>query len=128
MGAADAEFCEYAPAAPAFEPGVVLDPFVGSGTSMKVAVELGRSAVGIDINPGYVTLIRQRVPQLSIKDVVSSQVPRSPAWSAKPVPQEPNQGQRGFPVTNITSITNGDKTHGVPRFVITELPMWRSPA
>jgi len=55
MGAADAEFCEYAPAAPAFEPGVVLDPFVGSGTSMKVAVELGRSAVGIDINPGYVT-------------------------------------------------------------------------
>lgn len=51
-------------------PGVVLDPFVGSGTRMKVATALGRSAIGIDINPGYVGLVRQRVPNLKDADVV----------------------------------------------------------
>ena len=32
------------------EKGVVLDPFVGSGTTMSVALKSGRSAIGIDIN------------------------------------------------------------------------------
>jgi DNA modification methylase len=30
--------------------GVVLDPFVGSGTTARVAVSRGRSAIGIDLN------------------------------------------------------------------------------
>jgi len=29
-------------------PGVVLDPFVGSGTTLEVALKLGRRAVGAD--------------------------------------------------------------------------------
>ena len=33
------------------EGDVVLDPFVGSGTTSRVAVRLGREAIGIDINP-----------------------------------------------------------------------------
>lgn len=40
--------------------GVVLDPFAGSGTSGKVALELGRSAVLIELNPDYVKLIEKR--------------------------------------------------------------------
>lgn len=32
----------------------VLDPFAGSGTTIGVAMELGRDAVGIDLHPGYV--------------------------------------------------------------------------
>jgi len=39
-----------------FEPGVVLDPFLGSGTTMKVALELGRNAIGIELNPKYVEI------------------------------------------------------------------------
>ena len=35
------------------ENDVVLDPFMGSGTTVKVAYELGRQAVGIDINKVY---------------------------------------------------------------------------
>jgi DNA modification methylase len=31
--------------------GTVLDPFVGSGTTMRVALQSGRSATGIDLNP-----------------------------------------------------------------------------
>ena len=32
------------------EAGVVLDPFLGSGTTARVAVSMGRSAIGIDLN------------------------------------------------------------------------------
>lgn len=41
-------------------PGVVLDPFAGSGTTGQVALELGRSAVLIELNAEYVAMIRQR--------------------------------------------------------------------
>ncbi len=35
---------------------VILDPFVGSGTTVKVAKELGRRGIGYDINPEYIKL------------------------------------------------------------------------
>jgi hypothetical protein len=41
-------------------PCKVLDPFAGSGTTGMVALELGRKAVLIELNPKYVELIRQR--------------------------------------------------------------------
>lgn len=42
------------------QPCVVLDPFAGSGTTGKVALDLGRSAVLIELNPKYIKLIEQR--------------------------------------------------------------------
>jgi DNA modification methylase len=33
--------------------GIVLDPFVGSGTVLRVASELRMPAIGIDLNPGF---------------------------------------------------------------------------
>jgi DNA modification methylase len=41
-------------------PCAVCDPFAGSGTTGKVALELGRSAILIELNPKYVELIEQR--------------------------------------------------------------------
>jgi DNA modification methylase len=35
------------------EGGVVLDPFVGGGTTMSVALETGRDAYGIELNPTF---------------------------------------------------------------------------
>lgn len=32
-------------------PGVVLDPFAGTGTTLKTAREMGRSAIGVDLDP-----------------------------------------------------------------------------
>lgn len=42
---------------------VVLDPFVGSGTTSRVAAHLGRQCIGIDINPDYIALARRRIEQ-----------------------------------------------------------------
>ena len=43
---------------------LVLDPFLGSGTTAAVAKELKRSYVGIELNPAYVELALQRLGQL----------------------------------------------------------------
>ncbi len=39
----------------------VLDPFAGSGTTLKVARELGRNSIGYEINPDYEILIREKI-------------------------------------------------------------------
>lgn len=47
--------------------GVILDPFMGSGTTALAAVQLGRSFVGIDINPEYITLAQERIADTQMK-------------------------------------------------------------
>ena len=44
-----------------FLPGVVLDPFAGSGTVAYVAQMLGRDSISIEIKPEYVSLIKNRL-------------------------------------------------------------------
>lgn len=39
----------------------VLDPFVGSGTTILAAVQLGRHGVGIDISPAYIEMSNKRI-------------------------------------------------------------------
>ena len=41
--------------------GVVLDPFAGTGTTLEVALRLGRRAVGIEVQPEYEPLIAERL-------------------------------------------------------------------
>lgn len=43
--------------------GTVLDPFSGSGTTGAAARELGRKYVGVDLNPAYHDLARERFAQ-----------------------------------------------------------------
>ena len=43
--------------------GIVLDPFVGSGTTSVVAQRLGRRYIGIDSNPEYCEMARNRLRQ-----------------------------------------------------------------
>ncbi|MFH1486631.1 MAG: site-specific DNA-methyltransferase [Chloroflexota bacterium] len=47
---------------PDVRPCVILDPFVGSGTSMVVAQRLARHGVGIDLQPDYLRLAIARLP------------------------------------------------------------------
>jgi DNA modification methylase len=41
--------------------GVVLDPFMGAGTTAIVAQSLGRSYVGVELNPDYIRLAEERI-------------------------------------------------------------------
>lgn len=46
--------------------GRVLDPFMGSGTTAYVARNLGRHALGIELNETYAALCARRLQQLSL--------------------------------------------------------------
>ena len=50
---------------------VVLDPFAGSGTTLKAAKEMNRHWLGIEINPAYVDICHKRLAQdvLKLEDV-----------------------------------------------------------
>jgi site-specific DNA-methyltransferase (adenine-specific) len=44
-----------------FAGDVVLDPFVGTGTTSLAAVNTGRSSVGIEVDAGYMKLAKERI-------------------------------------------------------------------
>jgi DNA modification methylase len=48
---------------PPSTPGTVLDPFAGAGTTGLVALRHNRSFVGIELNPGYAEMARQRIDE-----------------------------------------------------------------
>lgn len=41
--------------------GVVLDPFMGAGTTAMVARELGRHYIGIELNTEYIDIAEKRL-------------------------------------------------------------------
>ena len=45
---------------------IVLDPFFGSGTTGQVAEQLGRKWIGIELNPDYELLAKERTQQMGI--------------------------------------------------------------
>lgn len=46
--------------------GIILDPFLGSGTTAVVAVKNKRSYIGIEINPEYADMAKRRVEQEAV--------------------------------------------------------------
>lgn len=42
-------------------PGIVLDPFIGSGTTAQVAIQNKRDWLGIELNPDYIKLAMERI-------------------------------------------------------------------
>jgi len=47
--------------------GIVLDPFMGSGTTAQVAQDLGRKYLGCELNPEYGKLQQKRLAQQSLE-------------------------------------------------------------
>ena len=51
-----------------FSPGIVFDPFLGSGTTGIVSLKLGRNFVGCELNPDYIKIAKNRLkPFMNIK-------------------------------------------------------------
>ena len=55
------ELCETPIKAGCPKSGIVLDPFFGSGTLGAVALRLGRNFVGIELNPAYIEIAKERI-------------------------------------------------------------------
>lgn len=47
--------------------GIVLDPFMGSGTTALVALEQGKNYVGIELNPEYIKMAEERIAKVQMK-------------------------------------------------------------
>ncbi|MCL2205546.1 MAG: site-specific DNA-methyltransferase [Treponema sp.] len=45
------------------ENDLVLDPFSGSGTTLRVCQQLNRNCIGIEMNPEYITLTKERLAE-----------------------------------------------------------------
>lgn len=50
--------------------GVVLDPFMGSGTTAKVAIKNGCKYLGMELNPKYIKLADRRNSQIDIMEII----------------------------------------------------------
>lgn len=46
--------------------GIVLDPFMGAGTTALIGQKLGRNFVGIELNPDYIKLAQKRLAQKNL--------------------------------------------------------------
>jgi site-specific DNA-methyltransferase (adenine-specific) len=44
--------------------GIVLDPFMGSGTTAVACIKLNRSYVGFEINSNYCEIIKKRIEKI----------------------------------------------------------------
>lgn len=49
--------------------GFVLDPFAGSGTVLSVSARYGRKYIGIDINPAYSKIQKQRIKEEQLSEM-----------------------------------------------------------
>jgi hypothetical protein len=77
-----------------YRPGVVLDPFVGSGTTLAAAQDLGRDGIGIDIDPRNADLARERCGMFLEVEGDTPSGPSTPAAKYDGT-RQPLSGDRG---------------------------------
>jgi hypothetical protein len=68
--------------------GIVLDPFLGSGTTAIVARALGRRYIGIELNPDYIAMAHRRLQQGVLWATEPGVVEGNPPYTA-PTPSLP---------------------------------------
>jgi DNA modification methylase len=66
---------------------VVLDPFAGTATTLAIAHALDRRAVGVEAQPAYVPLMRDRMTEVAARLRAPQRPPRKPA----PRPKAPRR-------------------------------------
>lgn len=66
------------------EGGVVLDPFMGSGTTAVSAQRCGRQFVGFELNPAYCAIITERLAAAQAQPVANNNQPTEPIRARLP--------------------------------------------
>ncbi len=66
--------------------GVVLDPFIGAGTTAVVAERLGRDWIGIDLNADFARLTRKRLDQHRTRAAKQRRDAKRRAFNGEPEP------------------------------------------
>ncbi len=83
------------------EGGIILDPFLGTGTTVEAAIETGREAVGIELDPAKAEKARKQIEKKTKKTTTTKQKQKQeepkrvkqtvPADPTEPAPQPPLQ-------------------------------------
>lgn len=76
----------------------MLDPFVGTGSTLVAAQDLERNAVGFDLNPKYISLAESRLKQKSLFESGSKQI--AVCADAMEIPQYLEEGTVALCVTS----------------------------
>jgi site-specific DNA-methyltransferase (adenine-specific) len=69
--------------------GVVLDLFMGSGTTALAAKRCGRDFVGFELNPDYCAIIEQRLAALAQEPDAAAPAPAKKKAASKPAAKKP---------------------------------------
>jgi site-specific DNA-methyltransferase (adenine-specific) len=78
------------------EPGdLVVDPYLGSGTTAVAALRLGRRAIGVDMNRRAVTIARKRLDDLGI-DALEERLIEPEEAEPAPAREPPSQVRGGL--------------------------------
>ncbi|MGQ9519327.1 MAG: DNA methyltransferase [Candidatus Fervidibacter sp.] len=105
---------------------MVLDPFVGSGTTVKVALELRRNAIGYEIQPAFVPIIQQKLG-ISERSLLSPPVTivhrTNPLPALEPPPHYTPRVKDAKPLVNPKQLRFGDESTYKVTAVIDELTL-----
>ena len=75
------------------EGDTVFDPFTGSGTTGKMAVSLGRSFIGFELDPDYFAIAQKRIYGSSAEPLPSIGITDPHPSSAESIPHQPQQAR-----------------------------------
>jgi DNA modification methylase len=59
------------------EGGIVLDPFMGSGTTAVVALKHNRNYIGIELNPEYIKIAEKRISETTSNQIEMPEIERN---------------------------------------------------
>jgi DNA modification methylase len=74
---------------------LVLDPFVGSGTTALAAMELKRRCIGLDTSQSYIATAKRRVKALASRLSTQMELMELPADTGDPVPTNGHTSRHG---------------------------------
>ncbi len=81
------------------KPSVILDPFVGVGSTLLAAQRIGRQGIGTELNPNYVKIIKKRIKDSQDKKT-SGPTPKIHRANALSIPKHLKPNSVDFCVTS----------------------------